>query len=251
MSKRTKQRNYIGKSMTSEERKDSNNPLDHLGLVHFYLKKIGVSPNHYNYEDLFSAGKLALYEAREKHDPKCGSFGSYASFLVKEFVLNEIGNSKGVFGETRLRRRVNNKGLASKLLNEQELNSFAEQFHCSVEELVDEIKRSRSSIPLDYRNKEDGSFREHGESYDYVKLYGGQSPEELTMVKIEGEKLLEKIGLLRENQQEVIKDLYLKPDGEELSLSKIGVKRRVTKQRVGQIKNKAMCRLRELLTADF
>ena len=66
------------KDMTKEEMY-----LENENLVYFMAGKLHVSPNDFDYEDIISEGKLALWKAVQSFDKKQSAFSTYACNVIK------------------------------------------------------------------------------------------------------------------------------------------------------------------------
>lgn len=72
--------------MTSKEQEDLLKKYD--GFVHFMAKKYHGSLKIHEYEDLVQEFRMALIEAREKHDDTQGKFTTFAGLLMKHRFLH-------------------------------------------------------------------------------------------------------------------------------------------------------------------
>ena len=70
-----------------ESKRFSANWEDHLGLVHFVLKKMRIPPE--DWDDCFQEGMIALWQAGRRFKPEKGyQFNTYAITYIRGYVQN-------------------------------------------------------------------------------------------------------------------------------------------------------------------
>ncbi|NGP44797.1 sigma-70 family RNA polymerase sigma factor [Bacillaceae bacterium SIJ1] len=78
-------------------------------FLHDYSPLILSSMNqlhvHYDFDEFYQIGRIALWEVWQKHDPEAGSIGAYAKTVVISRMIDEI------------RRRSKHTELTEKLIN--------------------------------------------------------------------------------------------------------------------------------------
>ena len=72
--------------------------LENMGLVRYWVNKLGITPNNSNYEDLISIGTIGLIKAVATFDPtKKIKLATYASRCIKnELTMHYRGEKKHV-----------------------------------------------------------------------------------------------------------------------------------------------------------
>lgn len=196
--------------------------------------------------DLINEGNLGLIKAAEKFDETRGfKFISYAVWWIRQSILQAIAEQSRI-----VRLPLNQVGSANKInkvLNkfEQEnerrpsIDEIAEKVDLPKEKIDDALKVSSHHVSMD------APFTD-GESNSLLDVMPDTSApmadNELVMesLRTEIKKVLE---TLNERERQVIED-YFGFETQELTLEEIGYKYGLTRERVRQIKEKAIRRLR-------
>ena len=196
--------------------------------------------------DLINEGNLGLIKAAEKFDETRGfKFISYAVWWIRQSILQAIAEQSRI-----VRLPLNQVGSANKInkvLNkfEQEnerrpsIDEIAEKVDLPKEKIDDALKVSSHHVSMD------APFTD-GESNSLLDVMPDTSApmadNELVMesLRTEIKKVLE---MLNERERQVIED-YFGFETQELTLEEIGYKYGLTRERVRQIKEKAIRRLR-------
>ena len=200
-------------------------------------------------EDLISAGNLALITAAERFDETKGfKFISYAVWWVRQAMLNEIRQY------SRTVRLPLNRVYEIIMLNrytEEYMKSeegkggkpnfidIAEEFDISVEKALKMFQNNQSEFSLDkvYEGND-------GSPYDLIPDSSQEQPDEI-ILRNDLEKLVkETITTLDEREANVLKNYFGLEGLPELTLEEIGMKYGLTRERIRQIKGKAINKLR-------
>ena len=196
--------------------------------------------------DLINEGNLGLIKAAEKFDDTRGfKFISYAVWWIRQSILQAIAEQSRL-----VRLPLNQVGSMTKIMKEahkfeQEyerkpsINEMAERIDMPEDKIADAMNANSHEVSVDapFVNGEEGSMVDSMTSPD-----NPSTDEELVKesLRLEVERM---IKLLGDREQKVIRAFF--GIGEpELTLDEIGVKYNLTRERVRQIKEKAIRRIR-------
>lgn len=203
--------------------------------------------------DLISAGNMGLITAAERFDEDKGfKFISYAVWWIRQAILQTLAEQSRT-----VRLPLNKIGLlykiskASRKLRQQRADDpnpeeIAEQLEVSVDEVKETMLCGRSVRSLDatFREEEDQSL------LDVLPDDRQESPENEVMRGCLRGQIDTALGSLVGREAEIIR-LYFGLDGEEsMTLDQIGARFSLTRERVRQIKEKALHRLRHPSRCD-
>lgn len=196
--------------------------------------------------DLINEGNLGLLKAAEKFDDTRGfKFISYAVWWIRQSILQAIAEQSRL-----VRLPLNQVGSVTRIMKEaykfeQEyerkpsINEMAERIDMPEDKIADAMNANSHEVSVDapFVNGEEGSIVNSMTNPDYPTTDNELVKESL---RTEVERM---IKLLGDREQKVIKAFF--GIGEpELTLEEIGVKYNLTRERVRQIKEKAIRRIR-------
>ena len=196
--------------------------------------------------DLINEGNLGLIKAAEKFDDTRGfKFISYAVWWIRQSILQAIAEHSRL-----VRLPLNQVGSVTRIMKEaykfeQEyerkpsINEMAERIDMPEDKIADAMNANSHEVSVDapFVNGEEGSIVDSMTNPDYPTTDNELVKESL---RTEVERM---IKLLGDREQKVIKAFF--GIGEpELTLEEIGVKYNLTRERVRQIKEKAIRRIR-------
>lgn len=196
--------------------------------------------------DLINEGNLGLIKAAEKFDDTRGfKFISYAVWWIRQSILQAIAEQSRL-----VRLPLNQVGSVTRIMKEaykfeQEyerkpsINEMAERIDMPEDKIADAMNANSHEVSVDapFVNGEEGSIVDSMTNPDYPTTDNELVKESL---RTEVERM---IKLLGDREQKVIKAFF--GIGEpELTLEEIGVKYNLTRERVRQIKEKAIRRIR-------
>ncbi|TFB12483.1 RNA polymerase sigma factor RpoD/SigA [Candidatus Marinimicrobia bacterium MT.SAG.3] len=197
--------------------------------------------------DLINEGNVGLIKAAERFDETRGfKFISYAVWWIRQSILQALAEHSRI-----VRLPLNRVGTISKVAkaaegleqgfqrppNEAEI---AEKLEMTPEEVSDTIMMSKRHNSLDapFRSGEENSL------IDVVEDSGQAPPDEELMFESLKNEIQQALDTLKEREQEVIR-MYFGIEREyPLTLNEIGEEFHLTRERVRQIKEKAILRLR-------
>ncbi|MBN1350528.1 RNA polymerase sigma factor RpoD/SigA [candidate division KSB1 bacterium] len=198
-------------------------------------------------QDLISEGNLGLIKAAQRFDETRGfKFISYAVWWIRQSILQALAEQSRVV-RLPLNRvgAINKVGRALEQLEkdfgrEPSMTEIADKMEMSTFEVADVLKTSARHLSLDEPFKE-----EDGNSLLDVIESDRYAPPDNTLMKeslrVEIEKVL---STLKSREAEIVR-LYFGLDGDRpLTLEEIGEHFKLTRERVRQIKEKALRRLR-------
>jgi len=198
-------------------------------------------------QDLISEGNLGLIKAAQRFDETRGfKFISYAVWWIRQSILQALAEQSRVVRLPLNRVGAINKvgraleALEKKYSREPSMEEIADRMEMSSFEVADVLKTSARHLSLDEPFKEDegNSLLDILESDRYDPPDGGLMRASL---REEIEKVL---STLKSREAEIVK-LYFGLDGDRpLTLEEIGEYFALTRERVRQIKEKALRRLR-------
>ena len=203
--------------------------------------------------DLISSGNMGLITAAERFDEEKGfKFISYAVWWIRQAILQTLAEQSRT-----VRLPLNKVGLlykiskASRKLAQEQADApdpadIAAQLDVTVEEIKETILQGRSVQSLD------ASFREEEEQslLDILPDDRQESPEIGVLKGCLRTQVERALDSLVGREAEII-SLYFGLDGEEsMTLDQIGTRFSLTRERVRQIKEKALHRLRHPSRCD-
>ena len=197
-------------------------------------------------QDLINEGNVGLIKAAEKFDETRGfKFISYAVWWIRQSILQAIAEQSRI-----VRLPVNQVGSVNKInriLNkfEQEnerrpsINEIAEKTDLPEDKIEDAIKVTGRHVSVDapFMDGEDNSLLDMMANHDTPSV-----DNELVKESLRAE-IAEALQLLNESERNVV-DAYLGINQMEMTLEEIGDKYGLTRERVRQIKEKALRKLR-------
>ena len=203
--------------------------------------------------DLISSGNMGLITAAERFDEKRGfKFISYAVWWIRQAILQTLAEQSRT-----VRLPLNKIGLlykisraSRKLMQERADDPVPEDIAAQLDVPVEEVKetilhgRSVRSLDATFREEEDQSL------LDILPDDRQESPEIGVMKGCLRHQIESALGSLVGREAEILR-LYFGLEGEEpMTLDQIGERFCLTRERVRQIKEKALHRLRHPSRCD-
>ncbi len=197
--------------------------------------------------DLISAGNLGLITAAERFDETRGfKFISYAVWWIRQSILQTLAEHSRVVRLPlnrvdllrRISRYVNNRQQETSGRPPEE--EIAKELGITVEQVVDTLASGQRILSLDMTFGED----EENSLLEIMTDENQESPDHLLMRNSLEDEIFAALDTLEEREREVIR-LYFGLGGDtEMTLEEIGIRFRLTRERVRQIKEKALRKLR-------
>ena len=196
--------------------------------------------------DLINEGNVGLIKAAEKFDETRGfKFISYAVWWIRQSILQAIAEQSRI-----VRLPLNQVGSVNKI--NKALNKFEQENErrASVDEIAERVDMPEDKIAdamkINGRHVSmDAPFTEGEEGSLIDVMPNGDSPEPDNSLVIESlrEEIKRALQVLNERERKVI-EAFFGIDQPEKTLEEIGAEYGLTRERVRQIKEKALRRLR-------
>jgi len=198
--------------------------------------------------DLVNEGNLGLIKAAYRFDEKRGyKFISYAVWWIRQAMLQALAE------QSRIVRLPLNRagtlyriGKAARQLDQElgrnpEVSEIAERLKLPHDEVRDTMQIANSHLSLDASF---GNDQEENSLVDYLADDNLESPDEQTYVNALSDDMQRALDTLTDRERAIL-SLYFGLEGEEpLTLEEIGMRMNLTRERIRQIKEKAILRLR-------
>jgi len=197
--------------------------------------------------DLICEGNVGLVRAAQKFDETKGvKFISYAVWWIRQAILKALAENSKTFRLPINRATTLNKiskkeaELTQKLGREPKPEEVAEAMDMDVDEVRKLMNVSRKSLSLDAPLFEG----EEKTLFSYLSDDEGPDPEESTFESAREKEIRETLDSLQPREAKIVK-LYYGLDGNEpLTLREIGSIFNLSRERIRQIKERAIERLR-------
>ena len=197
--------------------------------------------------DLINEGNVGLIKAAEKFDETRGfKFISYAVWWIRQSILQAIAEQSRI-----VRLPLNQVGSVNKI--NRMLSKFEQETERrpSIEEISEEVNLPEDKVDeamsANARHVSvDAPFSDGDEGSLLDVLVNESSPmadKQLVVESLQAE-IKQALKILSDRERHIIEDFF-GISGHELTLEEIGVKYNLTRERVRQIKEKAIRRLRE------
>lgn len=196
--------------------------------------------------DLINEGNVGLIKAAEKFDETRGfKFISYAVWWIRQSILQAIAEQSRL-----VRLPLNQVGSVNKIT--KELNKFeqeherkpsvdeiAERVDLPEDKIADAMKANSRHVSMDapIADGEDSSM------IDFLSGDSSNTDRELAIESLKAE-VSRILKLLTDKEQKVLRAFFGIDGSPEMTLDEIGEKYNLTRERVRQIKEKALRRLR-------
>jgi RNA polymerase primary sigma factor len=202
--------------------------------------------------DLINEGNLGLIRAAHKFDETKGiKFISYAVWWIRQAILQALAEQSRIVRVPlnragtlhRIGKRANS--LLQELGREATHAEIAEGMDITEEEVAKTMSISQTHLSLDAPL----TPGEDNKLLDYLPDNMNPTPDEQTFEKALTESIEEALASLKEREAKILR-LYFGLDGAEpMTLEEIGSLLGITRERVRQIKEKALSRLRHVSRA--
>jgi len=202
--------------------------------------------------DLINEGNLGLIRAAHKFDETKGiKFISYAVWWIRQAILQALAEQSRIvrvpLNRAGTLHRIGKRSstLQQELGREPTVEEIAEGMDISEEEIEKTLAISQSHLSLDAPL----TPGEDNKLLDYLPDTQNASPDQETFERALTDSIEEVLGTLKEREAKILR-LYFGLDGQEpMTLEEIGSMMGITRERVRQIKEKALARLRHVSRA--
>jgi len=198
--------------------------------------------------DLINEGNLGLIKAAHRFDEKRGfKFISYAVWWIRQAMLQALAE------QSRIVRLPLNRagtlyriGKAARQLDQElgrnpEVDEIAKKLNLSQEEVRDTMQIANSHLSLDASFNND---QEDNSLLDYLVDETQEAPDEMAFSNALSDDMIKAISTLTDREQTILMLYFGLGDAEPMTLEEIGKKMHLTRERIRQIKEKAILRLR-------
>ena len=196
--------------------------------------------------DLISSGNVGLITAAERFDETRGfKFISYAVWWIRQSILQTLAEHARVvrlpLNRVELLRRIsrcknNQKQEPSTRTAEEEI---AEELDIPVEQVTDILTSGQRTLSLD-TSLGDGE----NSLLEMMPDNSQEPPDAMTLRNTLKDEISSALSTLDEREQKVIRLYFGLGGGTEMTLEEIGKQFRLTRERIRQIKEKALRKLR-------
>ncbi len=202
--------------------------------------------------DLINEGNLGLIRAAHKFDETKGiKFISYAVWWIRQAILQALAEQSRIVrvplnrAGTLHRIGKRSSALQQELGRDPTVEEIAEGLDISEEEVAKTLSISQGHLSLDAPL----TPGEDNKLLDYLADTERPGPDQETFERALSESIEEVLSTLKEREAKILK-LYYGLDGHEpMTLEEIGSMLGITRERVRQIKEKALNRLRHVSRA--
>ncbi len=204
--------------------------------------------------DLINEGNLGLIRAAHKFDETKGiKFISYAVWWIRQAILQALAEQSRIVRVPlnragalhRIGRR--SSSLLQELGREPTVEEIAEDLDISQEEVERTLAISQSHLSLDAPM----TPGEDNRLLDYLPDQYAPGPEEEVFDRALKDTIQDALSTLKEREAKILRLYYGLDDQEAMTLEEIGAILGITRERVRQIKEKALVRLRHASRARF
>ena len=202
--------------------------------------------------DLINEGNLGLIRAAHKFDETKGiKFISYAVWWIRQAILQALAEQSRIVrvplnrAGTLHRIGKRSAALQQELGREPTVEEIAEGMDISREEVAKTLSISQSHLSLDAPL----TPGEDNKLLDYLPDTQNAGPDQETFERALTDSIEEVLSTLKDREAKILR-LYFGLEGQEpMTLEEIGSMMGITRERVRQIKEKALARLRHVSRA--
>ena len=196
--------------------------------------------------DLINVGNLGLIKAAERFDEAKGfKFISYAVWWVRQAILQSLAEQSKIFrlplNRVEEMRRINKvlRGLKQEFGREPSTQEIADQLSMNQSDVADSLNMFSSHLSLDasFSHGEDGTL------LDVLEDPAQEAPDATLMENALKEEVLWALNSLSAREAEVVRLYFGIDEDRPFTLDEIGKQFALTRERVRQIKERAIRRL--------
>lgn len=219
-----------------------------LLLVASIAKQHNFNRSSLSFLDLMQEGSIGLMKAVEKFDLQRGyRFSTYATWWIMQAIKRALDQQSQTIripcyvGETRRSIKQAQTKLARDLEREPDIKEVAELVKMSESRVVEILQSTKGTISLDSPLSDSSP---DATISDLLADDSQVTPEEELLCSSEKESLERVLNTLAPREKHVIKLRYGLQDGTEYTLAEIGRQLGISRERVRQIEDEALRKLR-------
>ncbi len=216
-----------------------------------YFANIYNNQTFLTVDDLFQEGILGLIKAVDNYDPKKGKFSTYASWYIRQYITRAIGDTERTIRVSihtlQLIRKMEQikKKIWKKQGREATLKEISKGLDITVLKVRELIEASRETSSLDIPVGSEGS------DTTLIELIAaeGPTPEEIAESKVFIEQFIDEFKYKLEpiELDSIIMYYGLNEEGKCYTFKQIAKIHEVSTGRIGQVRDKALKKVRESL----
>jgi RNA polymerase primary sigma factor len=204
--------------------------------------------------DLINEGNIGLIRAAQKFDETKGiKFISYAVWWIRQAILQALAEQSRIVRVPLSRagtlHRIGKRSstLTQELGREPTIDEIAEELDLPQDEIKHTLAMAQTHLSLDAPLVPG----EEGQLLDYLSDHASPGPDEELYTRALSRSIDEALATLSEREAKVLRLYFGLGDSEPLTLEQIGEQFEITRERVRQIKERALLRLRHQSRARF